>query len=92
MNSSTKGNITIRVDFVIYNTKSKFNNVIKIPSYVIHDVIEGNKKLLIKLNDKNIRLYTTEQLKKNLVTVEAKVYDGFFRKEKIQYNLTQIKV
>ena len=93
MNSQKKGNITIRTDFVIYNTKSLFDKVIvKVPSYVIQDVIAGNKNILIKLNEKNIALYTTQQLKENIVTVEAKIYEGFFRKEKIKYNLTKIRI
>ena len=85
-------NIIIRNDFVIYNTKALFDNKVKLPSYVMQDVIEGNKRILIRLNGKDLIIYTTEQLKKNLITVEAKVYDGFFKKEKIQYNLAQIKI
>lgn len=89
----TKKNIFIRTDFVVYNTKKIYDeNIVKIPSYVIQDIIEFNKSILIKLNDRNIVLYTTNELKKNLKTVEAKVYSGRFRNEDVKYNLALIEV
>lgn len=88
-----KKNILIRTDFVIYNTKSIYKNkIVKIPTYIIQDVIEGNKRILIKCNDNNLALYTTEELKHNLVTVESKVYTGRFRQQNIAYNLANIKI
>lgn len=91
--TKTKKNILIRTDFVIYNTKSLYQNeVVKIPSYIIQDVIENNKRILIKLNDSNIALYTSDELKKNLSTVESRVYEGRFRNESITYNLCQINI
>ncbi len=91
--TKTKKNILIRTDFVIYNTKSLYQNeVVKIPSYIIQDVIENNKRILIKLNDSNIALYTSDELKKNLSTVESRVYQGRFHNQDITYNLCQINI
>jgi len=88
-----KKNILIRTDFVIYNTKSLFNDkIVKIPTYIMQDVIEGNKRILIKLNDKNLVLYTTEELKRKLITVESRIYRGKFRDNPITYNLAQIEI
>jgi len=88
-----KKNILIRTDFVIYNTKSLFNDkIVKIPTYIMQDVIEGNKRILIKLNDKNLVLYTTEELKRKLITVESRIYTGKFRDNPITYNLAQIEI
>lgn len=88
-----KKNILIRTDHVIYNTKSIYKNqIVKIPTYIIHDVIEGNKRILIRCNHNNVALYSTEELKKKLVTVESKIYTGVFRKKSIAFNLAQIKI
>lgn len=89
-----KKNVLIRSDFNIYNTKSLFNEgmMVKIPSWIIQDAIENNKNILIKLNQVNIANYTTAELKRNLITVESKVYQGKFRNQDINYNLCQIKV
>lgn len=89
-------NILIRTDFNIYNTMNIFNDeindIVKIPSYLIQDVLENNKNLLIKFQQVNIALYTTDELKKKLIRVESKIYNGRFRQEDIQYNLVQVKV
>lgn len=88
-----KKNILIRTDFVIYNTNSIYKDkIVKIPSYIIQDVIEGNKKILIKCNNNNLALYTTAELKNKLVTVESKIYKGKFRQENIEYNLANVKI
>lgn len=88
-----KKNVLIRTDFNIYNTHRLYEkNIVKIPSYIIQDVIENNKRILIKLNQTNIALYTTEELKKNLITVESRIYSGRFRNENIKYNLANIKI
>ena len=96
-----KKNILIREGYVIYNTKKLYflddnNNItsmVKIPSYVLDNVFDDNKRLLIKLNhSKNIAIYTSDEVKNNLITVEQKIYDGTFRGKKIKYNLTHIEV
>lgn len=88
-----KKNILIRFDFVIYNTKNLYQKkIVKIPTYIMQDVIEGNKRILIKLNETNIALYNTEDLKKHLVTVESRVYNGRFKNQNIKYNLAQVAV
>lgn len=89
-----KKNVFIRTDFNIYNTKSLFNDgtTVKIPSWIVQDTIENNKNLLIKLNQINVANYTTVELKRNLITVESKVFNGKFKNKEITYNLCQIKV
>lgn len=94
MNSAKKKNILIRTDFVIYNTKTMFNEgkTVKVPSYIIQDVIENDKGIMITIEGKYLVTYTTDQLKKNLVTVESKIYKGKFRNEEITYNLCKINI
>ena len=97
MNEKRK-NILIRSGYVIYNTENVYDipgdkHMVKIPSYLIDEVIRGNKTLLIKKShEKNLALYTVEQLKKKLITVESKNYFGVFKNEQIKYNLTHIEV
>lgn len=91
--SKEKYNIEIRTDYVMYNTKGIYKGgIVKIPTYIMQDVIDGNKSILIKLNFKNLVHYSSDQLKKNLVTVESRIYEGKFKNENIKYNLAKIKV
>lgn len=93
-----KKNIIIRKTFVIYNTNKVYElesnkKIVKIPSYVIDNVILNKKTILIKVgNDSNLALYTQEELRKKISTIESKKYDGYFQGEKIEYNLIQIEV
>lgn len=87
-----KKNIQIREDFVIYNTKTMFDDCVKIPSYVIQEIMNKERRIMIRFNGKYLNLYTPEELKSKLVTVESRVYDGWFKAEKIKYNLVLVKV
>ena len=84
-----KKNILIRSNYVIYNTENLYDlpnerHMVKIPSYLIDEIIKGNKTLLIKKShEKNLAVYTTEQLKQKLITIESKNYFGTFKNEKI---------
>lgn len=94
---STK-NVIIRKTFVIYNTNSTYETIsgttiVKVPSYVIDNVILNKKSILLKLgNESNLALYTQEELKKKISTIESKKYAGYFQGEKIEYNLIQIEI
>ena len=66
MNEKRK-NILIRSGYVIYNTENIYDipgdkHMVKIPSYLIDEVIRGNKTLIIKKNnEKNLALYTIKK-------------------------------
>lgn len=87
-------NIIIRDTHVIYNTKTIFNNdTVKIPSYIISDIIKGNKTLLLKHNHEvTLGYYTTSEVKEGISFINAKVYNGVFKKSPIEYNLVNFKI
>ena len=95
MSENKKYNIIIRDNHVIYNTKTKFDEgtSVKIPSYIIQDILQGNKSLLLKFNNETLTFYNnTEELKKSIISIENKTFKGEFRKEAIEYNLVKIKI
>ena len=90
--SKDKKNITIGEHFVVYNTKTMRESIVKIPSYLIEEVLSKNKKIIIQSNKKTVAVYDIVALKKNIMSVERTVYDGWLNGEEIQYNLALIKV
>lgn len=95
MGENKQYNIIIRDNHVVYNTKTKFDGgtSVKIPSYIIQDILQGNKSLLLKFNNETLTFFNnTEELKRSIITIESKIFKGEFRKEPIEYNLVKIKI
>jgi hypothetical protein len=85
-------NIEFLPGTVKYNAIRKFDdNVVKIPSYVIAEVIA--KKSTLKIYHRNVFLtsYTWENIYNFIKKIEQKVYKGKFRDKSIEYKLNQVQ-
>lgn len=86
-------NIEFFPDKVKYNALTKFRqNVVKIPSYVVEEVIK--KKLRIEIYHKGELKadYSWGMLSDAIKNVEKLEYEGKFRNETISYRLNHIKI
>lgn len=78
---------------VRYNAIKKFNNrIIKIPSYVVDEVINKKLKIEIYHKDKYIKTYDYQNIRNFISLFETEKYDGYYNDKKIEYNLAHIEI
>lgn len=94
MSKNEISNIIISKDLIIYNAISLYedNTLFRMPSYLVNEVVDHNRKLLVKHNDKVLRYYTPDELMKSIQSVDKKIHQGVFRREPITFNITVFKI
>jgi hypothetical protein len=78
---------------VRYNAIKKFNdNIIKIPSYVVDEVVSNKSKIDIYHQGKYKVTYSWENLINYIAGIEQKEYSGRFRLKRIKYRLNRVEI
>jgi len=90
-----RGNIKFfpRLKRVRYNTNNIFgSNIIKIPDYVIDEVIAKKYKIDVYYKNKYQRTFSYDNLHGYIKGIETRRYKGVFRKQDINYKLARVEV
>jgi hypothetical protein len=91
---SKKGrNIQFLRGAVKYNAIKRFpGGIIKIPSYVIAEVLKSKTRIDIYHQNDFVVSYDSTNLYKHIRKIEPKVYKGKFKYQDITYKLNQIEI
>lgn len=89
-----QSNIIIRNDVVIYNALTLYedDSQFRMPSYLVNEVVDNNRKLLLRHKGTNIRHYTGKELLNAIESIDKKLYNGVFKGQPIKYNITVFKI
>ena len=89
-----ESNIIIRQDLIIYNALKLYNDdtLFRMPSYLVNEVVDYNRKLVLKHNDEILRSYTGQELIKAISTVDKKPIKGMIKGKPIEFNITVFKI
>lgn len=94
MQKKSESNIIIRKDLIIYNAKTLYddNTHFRMPSYLVNEVVDHGRKLILRHEGENIRYYTGKELLNSIVSVDKKSHTGVFKKQPIEFNITVFKI
>lgn len=92
MSKNKNRNIEFLPGTVKYNAIKRFDEgIVKIPSYVIAEVISKKATLKIYHQKKFLVSYTWDNIFNFIKKIEKRVYHGKFRDSDIDYQLNQVK-
>lgn len=94
MQKKQESNIIISKDLIIYNAKTLYDNDanFRMPSYLVNEVVDNNRKLILRHKGENIRHYSPDELLKAIVSVDKKTHTGVFKRQPIEFNITVFKI
>lgn len=79
---------------IIYNALTLYNGgtEFRMPSYLVNEVVDKKKILILKHNGENLRSYTGSELLNSIVSVDKKIIEGTFEGQPISFNITVFKI
>lgn len=87
-----KRNIQFLPKRIKYNAIKKFDRgIIKIPTYIIDEIIKEKMVIDILHNGKLLKTYTYENIRNYIIRTENKQYSGKFRRKDITYKLSHVE-